>query len=164
MYVCICLVNEGLSLQCFCICVQEKIERKEAKLSQKRQEIEHLKKNTSVADATMRKLRIQNSQLEAEKTRLIDEGHQYANTKLEQTEREKVALMKQVEEQERVISGMDVKANQLNQQNRALEEQLQVLARVKEEKELLEQRILSQLAKMQNLDKVRVHACTCTCT
>ena len=108
----------------------------------------------------MRKLRIQNSQLEAEKTRLIDEGHQYANTKLEQTEREKVALMKQVEEQERVISSMDVKANQLSQQNRALEEQLQVLAKVKEEKELLEQRILSQLAKMQNLDKVRVHTCT----
>ena len=104
----------------------------------------------------MRKLMIQNSQLEAEKTRLINEGHKYANTKLEQTQREKAVLLKQVEEQEQVISSMDARANQLSQQNRALEEQVRVLAKVKEEKEHLEQRVLSQLAKIQNLDQVHV--------
>ena len=144
---------------CILFCVQEKLERREVKISQKRQEIEHLKKNTSTADATMRKLMIKNSQLEAEKTRLINEGHRYANTKLEQTEREKAALLKRVEEQERMISSMDAKVNQLSQQNRALEEQTRVLAKIKEEKEHLEQRVLSQLATIQNLDQV--HVCTC---
>lgn len=138
-------------------CVQEKIERKEAKLTQKRQDIEHLKKNASIADATMRKLMIQNGQLEAEKTRLINEGRKYANTELEQTEREKAVLLKQVEEQEQMVSSMDARVNHLSQQNRSLEEQVRVLAKIKEEKEHLEQRVLSQLAKIQNLDQVHVH-------
>ena len=65
----------------------------------------------------MHKLMIKNSQLEAERTRLINEGHmyRYANTKLEQTEREKAALLKHVEEQERMIGRMDAKANLLSE-------------------------------------------------
>ena len=110
--------DEALSVYCSCddsvlFYVQEKLEPKEARISQKCQEIEHLKKDISTADATIRKLMIKNSQLEAEKARLINEGHmyRYTNTKLEQTEREKAALLKQVEEQEQMIGRVDAKIN-----------------------------------------------------
>ena len=100
---------------------------------------------------------IQNSQLTAEKTRLLNDSHMYANTELEQTEREKATLLKQVKKQEWTIGSMDAKVNQLSQQNRALEEQIRVLAKVKEEKEHLEQQGLGLLATIQNLDQVHVH-------
>ena len=144
--------------------IQEKMERKEAKLNQKRQEIEHLKRNASVADGTIRKLRIQNTQLEAEKTKLVNDSHKYANTKLEQTEKERAALLKQVEEQEQIMSSMDARANQLNQQNRALEEQVRVLGKVREEKEHLEQKLISQTATIQNIEQVCLYVCLCLYT
>ena len=132
-------------------------ERQEAKVNQKRKEIENLRGKINVADATIRKLVIRNSQLEEDKKKLIDEGHKFANTRLEETEREKASLQKAFDEQQQITSTLDAKISELSKRNRELEEKTSVLGKAMEERQHLEQKVISQHAVILNLQQVLVH-------
>ena len=133
-------------------------------MQHKSEKIDELTRKVNEGDTTMRKLTLQNTQLQAENKRLLDEGQKFANTKLEQTEKERLVLMKQAEEQQKLLSAKDAEVAQLSQQVRALEEQARAFVKLKADKDHLEQKVLSQRAVIQNLEQVHVVTCTCTCT
>lgn len=95
----------------------------DAKLDKKRQEIEQLRAKGAEADTTMRRLMMQNRQLEQEKKKLMDKS-----------EKERME-----EQLQRII---DTLKSKLSQQSDAMEEKNKALKKAIEEKEHLEQKAL----------------------
>ena len=92
---------------------------------------------------------IRNSQLQKEKSGCSTEGDLYQT---EEAEREK--LQQQLEGHRQAAFDLNGKVMQLSQQNSTLEEKIRSLIRVKEENEHLQQKCVSQMATLQNIDQV----------
>ena len=107
---------------------------------------------------TIRRFTIQLKKLEEENKRLTAEAHGYANTKLDDVEKDNKSLREEVDQRETKIAAMDVKLNELSTQNKACEEKIlamhHTLNRLEGTKHHLEQKDIAQQALLQNLQQV----------
>ena len=97
--------------------------------------MEQLRAKGAEADTTIRKLMMQNNQLKQENKKLLDDS-----------EKEKI------EEQLQLL--INSLKSRLSQQSAEMEKKAKTLNRAIEEKEHFEQKVISQMAVIQNLEKV----------
>ena len=107
---------------------------------------------------TIRRFTIQVKKLEEENKRLTAEAHGYANTKLDDVEKDNKSLKEQVDQREAKIAAMNIKLTELSTQNKACEEKIlamhHTLKSLEGTKHHFEQKDIAQQAMLQNLQQV----------
>ena len=107
---------------------------------------------------TVRGLTLERQKLEEENKRLLAEAHGYANTKLDEAEKNNESLREEVSEYKKKIADMTVKVNELATQKAACEEKNHAMATIlkslEHTKHNLKQKDVEQQALIQNLQQV----------
>ena len=134
--------------------IQKSEARHDATSATDPEEVGALKLKLTESRETVRRFHLRNKSLEDENRRLKDTVHEYANTKLDEREKENQVL-------KQTMKSLSAKVDELSQHKVALEDHNQKMAKRCAEldgvKSLLEQKIIGQQASIQNLQQVYVH-------